>query len=45
MRLGLLMVNIIKVDPRYFRPTDVETLLGDAKKAKEKLNWGSQNII
>jgi GDPmannose 4,6-dehydratase len=31
--------NIIKVDPRYFRPTEVETLLGDASKAKEKLNW------
>jgi GDPmannose 4,6-dehydratase len=31
--------NIIKVDPRYFRPTEVETLLGDATKAKEKLNW------
>tara|TARA_Y100000389_G_scaffold197899_1_gene233389 strand:- start:11430 stop:12464 length:1035 start_codon:yes stop_codon:yes gene_type:complete len=30
---------IIKVDPRYFRPTEVETLLGDASKAKEKLNW------
>jgi len=31
--------DIIKVDPRYFRPTEVETLLGDASKAKEKLNW------
>lgn len=31
--------NIIKVDPKYFRPTEVETLLGDASKAKEKLNW------
>ena len=31
--------NIIKVDPRYFRPTEVENLLGDASKAKEKLNW------
>jgi GDPmannose 4,6-dehydratase len=31
--------NIIKIDPRYFRPTEVETLLGDASKAKEKLNW------
>ena len=30
---------IIKVDPRYFRPTEVETLIGDASKAKEKLNW------
>jgi GDPmannose 4,6-dehydratase len=31
--------DIIKVDPRYFRPTEVEKLLGDASKAKEKLNW------
>ena len=31
--------DVIKVDPRYFRPTEVETLLGDATKAKEKLNW------
>ena len=31
--------DIIKVDPRYFRPTEVETLLGDASKAKTKLNW------
>tara|TARA_B110000037_G_scaffold220783_1_gene289628 strand:- start:299 stop:1357 length:1059 start_codon:yes stop_codon:yes gene_type:complete len=31
--------DIIKVDPRYFRSTEVETLLGDATKAKEKLNW------
>ena len=31
--------DIIKVDPRYFRPTEVDTLLGDAAKAKERLNW------
>jgi GDPmannose 4,6-dehydratase len=31
--------NIIHVDPRYFRPTEVENLLGDASKAKQKLNW------
>jgi GDPmannose 4,6-dehydratase len=30
---------IIKVDPRYFRPTEVETLLGDPSKAKQKLGW------
>jgi len=30
---------IIKVDKNYFRPTEVETLLGDASKAKEKLGW------
>lgn len=30
---------IVAVDPRYFRPTEVETLLGDASKAKRKLGW------
>ena len=30
---------IVKVDPRYFRPTEVETLLGDPTKAREKLGW------
>jgi len=30
---------IVAVDPRYFRPTEVESLLGDATKAKAKLNW------
>jgi GDPmannose 4,6-dehydratase len=30
---------IIQVDPRYYRPTEVETLLGDSSKAKNKLGW------
>lgn len=30
---------VIAVDPRYFRPTEVETLLGDASKAREQLGW------
>jgi GDPmannose 4,6-dehydratase len=30
---------IVRVDPRYFRPTEVETLLGDASKARAKLGW------
>lgn len=30
---------IMRVDPRYFRPAEVETLLGDPTKAKEKLGW------
>lgn len=30
---------IITVDPKYFRPTEVETLLGDASKARQRLNW------
>ncbi|MQT72167.1 GDP-mannose 4,6-dehydratase, partial [Pseudomonas sp. FSL R10-0071] len=30
---------VVKVDPRYFRPAEVETLLGDPTKAKQKLGW------
>jgi GDPmannose 4,6-dehydratase len=30
------------VDPRYFRPTEVETLLGDATKARQKLGWTAE---
>ena len=31
--------TIVRIDPRYFRPTEVETLLGDASNAKAKLGW------
>jgi GDPmannose 4,6-dehydratase len=31
--------TIVRIDPRYFRPTEVETLLGDPTKAKQKLGW------
>ena len=31
--------TIISVNPKYFRPAEVDTLLGDATKAKEKLGW------
>jgi len=31
--------TIVKIDPRYFRPAEVETLLGDPAKAKEKIGW------
>jgi GDPmannose 4,6-dehydratase len=30
---------VVQVDPRYFRPTEVETLLGDASKARQQLGW------
>jgi GDPmannose 4,6-dehydratase len=30
---------VVRVNPRYFRPAEVETLLGDPTKAKEKLGW------
>ena len=33
---------IVKVDPRYYRPTEVETLLGDPAKAKQKLGWAPE---
>jgi GDPmannose 4,6-dehydratase len=33
---------VIKIDPRYFRPTEVETLLGDPSKAKIKLGWAPE---
>ena len=34
--------TLIHVDPRYFRPTEVETLLGDPTKAREKLGWTAE---
>ena len=36
---------LVQVDPRYFRPTEVETLLGDPTKAKEKLGWVPQITV
>ena len=30
---------VVRIDPRYFRPAEVETLLGDASRAREKLGW------
>ncbi len=35
----------VEVDPRYFRPTEVETLLGDASKANEKLGWQPKTTL
>jgi GDPmannose 4,6-dehydratase len=34
--------DIVRVDPRYFRPTEVDTLLGDATKARDKLGWTAE---
>jgi len=34
--------TIVKVDPRYFRPSEVDTLLGDPSKARTKLGWSAQ---
>lgn len=36
---------IVRVDPRYFRPTEVETLLGDPTKAKERLGWTPKTTL
>lgn len=36
---------IVRVDPRYFRPTEVETLLGDPSKAKDKLGWTPKTTL
>ena len=36
---------IVKIDPRYFRPTEVETLLGDPSKAKAKLGWAPEITV
>lgn len=33
---------VVRIDPRYFRPTEVDTLLGDASRAREKLGWVPQ---
>jgi GDPmannose 4,6-dehydratase len=37
--LGLDWREHVEVDPRYFRPTEVDVLQGDASKAREKLGW------
>jgi GDPmannose 4,6-dehydratase len=34
--------TLVRVDPRYFRPTEVETLLGDATKARQRLGWTAE---
>ena len=36
---------VVRVDPRYFRPTEVEQLLGDPSKARKKLGWKSNKSL
>lgn len=36
---------VVKVDPRYYRPTEVDLLIGDASKAKKKLNWSPKYTL
>jgi GDPmannose 4,6-dehydratase len=38
-RLGMDYRDFVEIDPRYFRPAEVEELLGDSTKAREKLGW------
>ena len=39
------MEIVVKIDPIYFRPSEVETLLGDASKSQEKLGWKSKTTL
>jgi GDPmannose 4,6-dehydratase len=39
---GVTGRTVVRVDPRYFRPTEVDTLLGDATKARDKLGWTAE---
>jgi len=36
---------IVRVDPRYFRPTEVESLLGDPAKARARLGWPRRSLL
>ena len=36
---------IVRVDPRYYRPTEVESLLGDPTKANRKLGWSPSTTV
>ncbi|HUN26076.1 MAG TPA: GDP-mannose 4,6-dehydratase [Steroidobacteraceae bacterium] len=37
--------TVVKIDPRYFRPTEVDTLLGDASKARSQLGWKPEHTF
>ena len=40
--VGLKMDDYVEIDPRYYRPAEVESLIADASKAKEKLGWSAK---
>ena len=44
-RRGDTEAVVVRIDPRYFRPAEVETLLGDPSKAKEKLGWTPKTTL
>ena len=37
--MGGCVILYLKIDPKYFRPTEVDTLLGNSSKANKELNW------
>jgi GDPmannose 4,6-dehydratase len=37
--------TVVKVDPQYYRPTEVDLLIGDATKAREKLAWAPKHTL
>ncbi len=43
--MGAANSPVVQVDPRYFRPTEVETLLGDPSKAQQKLGWSPRTTF
>ena len=44
-QVGLDSKDFIEIDPRYFRPAEVEELLGDPAKAKEQLGWEPRTSV
>ena len=44
-QLELDYQDYVEIDPRYFRPAEVDLLLGDASKAKEKLGWEAKTDL
>lgn len=44
-RLGLDAKDFVEIDPRYFRPAEVEQLLGDASKAQQELKWQAKCTV
>ena len=43
--VGLKLEDHVTVDPRYFRPAEVEVLLGNPQKAKDKLGWSAETTL
>ena len=39
------MLTVVRIDPQYFRPTEVDLLLGDPSKAQRKLGWKHETSV